>query len=183
MQSVSATQTPASYSTAIFPARLEWLCQPPQIEQTLRLLYYLNFWKQARHHLLYADRLGLFAVQALILLHALKTGIMRATMYLDGTARFPGELLLDNAADSAARGILAHVHRLTDPDIWPPFKREGDTIYQDYIRPLYRRISGQDFKYPAQASHAVELETLRAYLHERLHALVKHAQETRLPLS
>ncbi|HVU69623.1 MAG TPA: hypothetical protein VHD63_20985 [Ktedonobacteraceae bacterium] len=183
MQPVSATQTPLDYTAAIFPARLEWLCQPEQIEHTLRLLYYLNFWKRARHHLLYVDRLGLFTVQFLILLHALKTGLVRATLYLDGTSHFPGELLLDSAAESAARSILAHVRGLTNPDIWPPFKREGDAIYQDYIRPLYRRVTGQDFKYTAQAIQAVELKDLRAYLQERLQGLVRHAQETRLPLS
>jgi hypothetical protein len=183
MQPVSATQTPPGYPVAIFPARLEWLCQPAQIEQTLRLLYYLNFWKRARHHLLYTDRQGLFTVQFLILLHALKTGMVHATTYLDGTCHFPGELLLDSAAESAARGILAHVRGLTNPEIWPPFQREGDAIYQNYIRPLYRRITGQDAKYSAQAIHAVEFEQLRAYIQERLYTLVRHAQETRQPLS
>lgn len=182
MQPVSATPSPLSYPAAIFPARLEWLCQPEQIEQTLRLIYYLNFWKRAQQYLLYVDRLGLYTIQFLVLIHALKMGTVRATTYLDGTHHFPGELLIDSVAGNAARGVLAHLKELNNPEIWPPFTPEGDSVYQKYIRPLYKRITGQDYKYATSAVNALELARLRGHIQESLHKLIKQAQETHLPL-
>ena len=59
MQQISANQLSLELNEPIFTARLEWLCQPEQIEDTLRLLYDLQGWKQASQQLLYADRQGL----------------------------------------------------------------------------------------------------------------------------
>jgi hypothetical protein len=142
MQQISAYQLPLDYPGAIFPSRLEWLCQPEQIEWTLCQLYYLNSWKQASQQILYADRQGLHEVQALVLEQAAKMGMMQAAMYVDSTRRFPGELLLDSVAENAARGVLIHMRGLRDPDIWPPFCPDGDRVYQQSIRPLYKRITG-----------------------------------------
>ena len=99
MQPVSASQLPLEYPAAIFPSRLEWLCQPEQIEQTLLLVYYLNFWKKAHQQLLYVDRQGLYEAQAFVLEQTTKVGTIQATVYLDGSHRFPGELLLDSVAE------------------------------------------------------------------------------------
>jgi hypothetical protein len=183
MQPVSAYQPPMAYPAAIFPSRLEWLCQPEQIEHTLRLLFCLSAWKRARDRLLYADRQGLQEVQAIVLEQASKVGLVQPTTYLDGTARFPGELLLESAAENAARGIIIHLNGLSDPEIWPPLWSDGDRIYQKYIRPLYRRISGQDFPLVPQAAEALAVGQVRAYLQEQLDRLIVRATQTRLPLS
>ena len=182
MQPISASQLPLEYPAAIFPSRLEWLCQPEQIEQTLRLMYYLNFWKKAHQQLLYIDRQGLAEAQAAVLEKAATMGMVQATVYLDGTHRFPGELLLDSVAENAARGVLIHLKGLNDPDIWPPFEPEGDRIYQRFIRPLYRRILGKDIKRVANAVDAVERARLREYIQERLDRLVEQAKTTRQAL-
>ena len=167
---------------AIFPSRLEWLCQPEQIEHTLRLLFCLSAWKRASDRLLYADRQGLQEVQAVVLEQASKGGVVQPTTYLDGTARFPGELLLESAAENAARGLVIHLKGLRDPEIWPPFWPDGDRLYQQFIRPLYRRISGQDFPLVAQAAEALSVEQVRAYLQEQLDRLIDRATQTRQPL-
>lgn len=182
MQSTSTSQLSAENPSAIFPARLEWLCQPEQIEYTLKLLFCLNFWKKASHKFLYADRQGLGEVQAFVLEQAVRTGIVRATAYLDGTRRFPGELLLDSVAENAARGVLIHLKGLNDPQIWPPFHPEGDPIYRNFIRPLYRRLTGKDFKFVADAVEALDIAPLREYIEGHLHSLVGQARARRQPL-
>jgi hypothetical protein len=182
MQPISAYQLPLEYPGAIFPSRLEWLCQPEQIEHTLRLLYYLNSWKKASQQLLYADRQGLQEVQALVLEQAVKMGGIQPVIYIDGTRRFPGELLLDSAAENAARGVLIHVKNLCDPEIWPPFYPDGSGIYQHFIRPFYKRITGQDFKHVADAAKALEVTQIREYIQDRLQRLVARAKATRQPI-
>ncbi len=109
MQSISAHHPEPEDHGAILPTRLEWLCGPEQIEQTLHLLYYLNSWRRANQQLLYADRQGLHEVQALVLEQATRVGAVQVAIYVDGTARFPGELLLESAAENAARGVLIHI--------------------------------------------------------------------------
>jgi hypothetical protein len=109
--------------------------------------------------------------------------IVKPTAYLDGTHRFPGELLLDSVAENAARGVLIHLRGLNDPQIWPPFEPEGDRLYQRFIRPLYRRILGKDFRRVADAVDVLESTRLRDYIHERLHRLVERARTTRQGLS
>lgn len=183
MQPISASQLPLEYPAAIFPSRLEWLCQPEQIEHTLRLLYELNAWKQAREHLLYADRQGLREVQARVLEQAASVGMVQPTTYLDGTRRFPGDLLLESVAGNAARGVSIHLNGLRDPDIWPPFWPDGDRIYQQHIRPFYRRITGRDFPLVARAADALEVGQVRAYIQEQLEKLIARARQTRRPLS
>src|SRR3954468_15934002 len=105
MRTPLAYQLPLEYSGALFPSRLEWLCQPEQREYTLLLLYYLNSWKNAHQQLLYADRQGLQEVQALILGHMVHLGQVQAIAYIDGTARFPNELLLHSVAERAAKDL------------------------------------------------------------------------------
>jgi hypothetical protein len=182
MQQISANQPSLELNEPIFPARLGWLCQPEQIEDTLRLLYDLQGWKQASQQLLYADRQGLQEVQALVLAHATLLGTVQAATYVDATRRFPGELLLESAAEEAARSVLAHLQSLHDPDIWPPFWPDGDTIYKQWIRPLFRRITGKDFKLVADTKGALSLVQVRDYIQSHLHRLVERARATRKPL-
>jgi hypothetical protein len=79
--------------------------------------------------------------------------------------------------------VSIHLKGLRDPEIWPPFWPDGDRLYQRYIRPLYRRISGQDFPLVAQAAEALSVEQVRTYLQEQLDRLIARATQTRQPLS
>ena len=167
----------------ILPTRLTWLCQPEQIEHTLHLLFCLSAWKRASDRLLYLDRQGLQEVQAVVLEQASKVGLVQPTTYLDGTARFPRELLLESAAENAARGLVIHLKGLRDPEIWPLFWPDGDRLYQQYIRPLYRRICGQDFPLVAQAAEALAVGQIQAYIQEQFDRLIARATQTRQPLS
>lgn len=175
-------QLPLNYSGAFFPSRLEWLCQPAQIEYTLLLLYHLNSWKKARKHLLYADRQGLEEVQALVLGCATSQGLVKAAMYIDGRARFPGDLLLNGAAEKAAHNLLLHLKGLRDPDIWPPFYPDGDRVYKRFIRPLYKRITGQDFKLVADAAEALDVTQISQYIQDKLNKMLARAHATRQPI-
>ncbi len=182
MQQISANQLPLELCETIFPVRLEWLCQPEQIEYTLHLLYDLNSWKKASQQLLYADRQGLQEVQALILARATLIGTVQATTYIDGTQRFPGELRLASVAEDAARGVLAHMQGLHNPDIWPPFCPDGDTIYKQFIRPFYKRITGKDYKLVADAKGVLDLAQIRDYIQKRLRRLIERAKATHTSL-
>jgi hypothetical protein len=182
MRPTNPSQLFALRPTALLPSRLEWLCQPEQIEHTLVLLFRLKSWTRASQRLLYDDRQGLHDVQALILAHALQRGKLQATAYLDRSEQFPRELLLASAADDAAQGLLIHLNALCDPEIWPPFRPEGDRLYQRYIRPLVRRLTGQDFPLVADAVKALEASHLRDFLHQRLQRLVAQAKRTRRPI-
>lgn len=183
MQTISATQLPLTYPGAFFPARLEWLCQPEQIEHTLRLIYYLIFWRKAQQHLLYEDRQGLWEAQAIVLRRATEMGVVQPVVYLDGTLRFPGELLLESVAENAASSVLIHLNGLHDPEIWPPTFFDGDFVYKRFIRPLYRRITGQDFKRVADVKNVLDKAQIREHIQSRLLQMVEQAKMTRRPLS
>ncbi len=182
MQVTSAQQFPLVFPAAIFPARLEWLCRPEQIEHTLRLLYYLNGWKKANRQLLYADRQGLYEAQSLVLEQAAKVGMIQPVMYIDRRYRFPGELLLESVAANAARGVLISVRDMADPDILLPFPLEGSERYQHFIRPFYKHVTGKDFTLVADAVGAVSFELLRDSIQEELQKLLEKARATRKPL-
>jgi hypothetical protein len=182
MQTTTTHQLPPEHPSAIFPSRLEWLCQPEQIKHTLRLLSYLNSWRKTHQQLLYADRQGLQEVQALVLEQATRTGLVQVATYVNGTQSFPRQLLLESAAENAARGVLIHMKGLNNPDIWPPFYPDGDRIYRHYIRPLYKRITGQDFKLVADAINVLDQTQIQAYMQEQLRKLVERAKVTRQPI-
>ncbi|SRR5579875_225669 len=173
---------PHALPGAILPSRLAWLCQPEQIERTLSLLFALNSWKRAGTRLLFDDRRGLQKVQFLVLTQAYWQGRVQAATYLDGTAQFPGALLLGSAAENAARGLLIHLKSLGDPASWPPFSPQGDRLYQRFIRPFYRRITGHTFSHVTEAAGALELPEIRAFLQEQLHKLVTRSKRTRQPM-
>jgi hypothetical protein len=74
------------------PSRLEWLCQPAQIERTLHLLFYLNHWAKAREQLLYADRQGLYKVKAAVVQQAVAAELINPaakTLPAPGTSSLP----------------------------------------------------------------------------------------------
>ncbi len=173
---------PLTYPEAICPSRLQWLCQPEQIEHTLCLLYYLNSWRKASQQLLYADRQSLLILQIQILMYAVQQGLVHVTTYLDGTRRFPQEILRESVAENVARGLFIHMKRLQDPNIWSPFYSEGDRLFQLYIRPLYRRITGRDFKLVTDAMQALERDQIRAYIQDQLDKLIDCAKVSRQPL-
>ena len=179
------------FSTPVFPqpvlpiippTRLEWLCQPAQLAETLTRLTALAHWQRARHQLLYADRQGLLDIQAVILGQAWKSGTMRAVAYHDGSPHFPHALRLDSVAARVARELLQHVQSLCEPDLWPPARPEGDHVYQRWIRPLCKRLTGRDCSQVAEAVALLSADHLQRFLQEQLDQLVTHAQQTRRPL-
>src|SRR5579885_2269212 len=123
MHPTNPSQLFAFPADALPLSRLEWLCQPEQIEHTLALLFRLKSWSRASQRLLSDDRQGLHDMQALILAHAVQRGRIQATAYLDRSEQFPGELLLDSAADDAARGLLIHLNGLCTRRSGPRFCR------------------------------------------------------------
>lgn len=170
-------------SQPVIPStRLEWLCQPQQLAGTLTRLAALTHWQKACHLLLYADRQGLLEVQALVVGRAWFCGTMQAVAYHDGSAQFPGALRLDHLAERVARGVLQHIHDLCEPDFWPPQRPEGDRVYQRWMRPLCKRLTGHDFPQVAEAATALDASQFQMSLQMRLDRLVTHAQQTRRPL-
>ncbi len=167
---------------ALPPERLAWLCQPEQIEHTLALLLALRSWQHASQLLLADDRPGLAQVIALVLAHASQRGQIQPIASLDGTAQFPTRLLLASAATDAARNALMHLRSLHDPAIWPSSLPQGDRLYQRFLRPLMRRVTGRDFPLVAEAVESLERAPVRAFLDERLTRLVQRAQQTRQPI-
>lgn len=182
LQPLSGQQMLPCYPVVFCPSRLEWLCQPAQIEQTLRLLSYLTYWRKACQQLLCTDRQGLLEVQALVLEQAVNAGAVQAITYLNGAKHFPDELLLESAASNAARGILIHLQGVDDSEISPPLYPDGDRIYQQYIRPFYQHISGQDCARTASLSGLLGFEQIRDYIQERLQQLVVCAKTTGRPI-
>lgn len=178
----STSVWPSPVFPIIPPNRLEWLCQSQQLAETLVRLTALAHWQQARHLLSYADRQGLLDVQALLLGQAWASGTMRAVAYHDGSAHFPGALCLDNVAAQATRGLLQHIQSLCEPDLWPLEHPEGDHVYQRWIRPFCKRLTGQDCPHVAEAIALLEEDQVRHFLHAQLDRLVTRAQQTRRPL-
>lgn len=168
---------------SIDPAHLVWLCRPERLEQTLCLLYALSVWQRSGKHLLYADRQGLREVQALILEQATRTGQVWATTYLESKQRFPAGLLLESAAQNAVRGVLLHLRILLRTGTIPPFLPEEIRLYQRYIRPLFRRVTGQNVRSVTEAASALRIGQVRAYIQDWLDTLIRNAGQTHLPLS
>ena len=48
----------APNSTGLTSSQMEQLCQPEQLERTLRLLFDMNHWAKARERLFFVDRQG-----------------------------------------------------------------------------------------------------------------------------
>lgn len=167
----------------IDPAHLVWLCRPERIEQTLHMLCALNVWQRTSKRLLYADRQGLREMQALILEQATRTGLIWATTYLASEQRFPSGLLLESAAQNAARGVLLHLRVLVRTETMPPFLPEEIHLYQRYIRPLFRRITGRNFRSAIEAASALRVGQVRAYIQDWLDTLIRNAMQTHVPLS
>ncbi len=173
---------PHTLPSAILPSRLAWLCQPKQIEHTLSLLFALNSWKRAGTRLLFDDRQGLQKVQFLVLAQMYWLESVQAVAYLDGTEQFPSALLLGSAAENAARSLLIHLRSLNAPANWPSFSPQRDLVYQHFIRPWYRRITGRSFSSVTEAACALELPEIRDFLQERLHKLITRAKQIRQPM-
>ena len=159
----------------IIPSRLDWLCQPEQIERTLHLLFYLNHWAKAREHLLYNDRQGLYKVKAAVLQQAYKVGAISPVAYIDGSKAFARDYCFDGAIDIAAE---VFIDRLT-------MSFDGKDALTDKLdidaRKLFARIMGYEAKTWAD-SEALEEEQIKTFIGESLQTLVDQALSTRQPI-
>ena len=161
------------------PSRLEWLCQPAQIERTLHLLFSLNHWAKAREQLLYADRQGLYQVKAAVVQQAVAAELIRPIAYIDGSAAFAGDYSFDLAADMATEVFLDGLAMLFEED--EHLLAHADEINSTVLG-LFARIAGHDLTSRADIE-TLDLERIKAFLLDRLEVLVTQARSTRQPIS
>jgi hypothetical protein len=158
--------------------RLAWLCQPEQIERTLRLLYSLNHWAKARDRLLYADRQGLYRVKAAIVRQAFTADLIRPVSYTDGSAGLAREFSLDLAADIATEVFIERLAMLIEDDEYLPVDEEesGSAALDLFTRVMGRRPASRvDIE-------ALAVEGTKVFLQEQLAALIAQARATRQPI-
>ena len=161
------------------PSRLAWLCQPAQIERTLRLLFYLNHWAKAREQLLYADRQGLYQVKAALVQQAVAAELIRPVAFIDGSAVFAGDYSFDLAADMATEVFLDGLAMLFEEEVH--LSAHADDI--DFTVPdLFARIAGHDLTTRADIE-TLCVEQVKVFLLESLEALVAQARSTRQPIA
>ncbi|HEX9134936.1 MAG TPA: hypothetical protein VF844_21845 [Ktedonobacteraceae bacterium] len=166
-------------SGGISPSRLEWLCQPAQIERTLHLLFSLNHWAKAREQLLYADRQGLYQVKAAVVQQAVAAELIRPVAYIDGSAAYAGDYSFDLAADMATEVFLDRLAMLFEEDKHLP--AHADEIDSTALS-LFARITGHDLASRADIE-TLDVERIKAFLLERLEELVAQARSTRQPIA
>ena len=164
----SATQAEESRGGSapggISPSRLEWLCQPEQIERTLHLLFSLNHWAKAREQLLYADRQGLYQVKAAVVQQAVAAELIRPIAYIDGSAAFAGDYSFDLAADMATEVFLDRLAMLFEEDEHLP--AHADEI-DSTVLGLFARIAGHELTSRADIE-TLDVEQVKAFLLDRL---------------
>lgn len=160
-------------------SRLAWLCQPAQIEQTLRLLFSLNHWAKGREQLLYADRQGLYMVKAAVIQQAVTARLINAVAYIDGSAAFARDYSFNLAADMATAVFFETLAMIFEED--ECFPEDVDDSASPFLS-LFANITGREL-----TSHAdietLDVEQFKAFLLERLQALVAQAMSTRQPIS
>ncbi len=160
-------------------SKLEWLCQPAQIERTLHLLFSLNHWAKAREQLLYVDRQGLYRVKAAVVQQAVAAGLIRPVAYIDGSAAFARDYSFDLAADMATEVFLDRLAMLfEEEEHLPAHADEIDSIALG----LFARIAGHELTSRADVE-TLDVEQVKAVLLYRLGELVAQARSTRQPIS
>jgi hypothetical protein len=160
-------------------SRLEWLCQPAQIERTLHLLFSLNHWAKAREQLLYVDRQGLYQVKAAVVQQAVAAGLIRPVAYIDGSAAFAGDYSFDLAADMATEVFLDRLAMLfEEEEHLPAHADEIDSIALG----LFARITGHELSSRADVE-TLDVEQVKEVLLDRLGELVVQAMALRQPIS
>ena len=160
-------------------SRLEWLCQPAQIERTLHLLFYLNHWAKAREQLLYADRQGLYKVKAAVVQQAVAAELINPAAYIDGSAAFARDYSFDLAADMATEVFLDRLAMLFEEDEHLP--ADADEI-DSTVLSLFARIAGHEPTSRADIE-TLDVERIKAFLLQRLETLVAQARSTCQPIS
>jgi len=161
------------------PSRLEWLCRPAQIEQTLRLIFSLNHWAKAREQLLYADRQGLYKVKAAVVQQAVAAELISPVAYIDGSAAFARDYSLDLAADMATKVFLDRLAMLFEEDEHLP---EGADGIDSPVLSLFAGITGHEPTSRADIE-TLDVARIKAFLLECLEALVAQARSTCQPIS
>jgi hypothetical protein len=160
------------------PSRLAWLCQPERIERTLHLLFSLNHWAKARERLLYADRQGLYRVKATVVRQVFAADLVSPVSYIDGSSGFSRAFSLDLAADIATEVFMDRLAMLIEDDEYLPADgEESDST----VLSLFARIMGHRATSRADIE-ALDVQGTKAFLQERLEALIAQARSTRRPI-
>jgi hypothetical protein len=161
----------------ILPSRLDWLCQPERIEQTLQLLFHLNHWARARDCLLYADRQGLYRVKTVLLQRACTLGIIQAAVYTNNQTDFAQDYLLQRATDVAAATVRERLICL--------FKSAQEQANDDDLdkaaRTLFHCITGADAGTPAEVE-ALATQQIAAHVQKSVETLIKQAHTSSQPI-
>lgn len=165
-----------SASGGIIPSRLDWLCQPEQIERTLYLLFRLNHWAKAHEHLLYKDRQGLYEVKAILLQQIYKVGAISPGAYIDGLELFTRNYSFDIAVDIAAEIFIDRLRMSFD---WN--NKSIDELDLE-ARKLFARIMGYEAKTKADCE-ILDEEQAKNFISQALRKLVDQARSTRQPIS
>ncbi|HLZ59374.1 MAG TPA: hypothetical protein VKR06_20715 [Ktedonosporobacter sp.] len=160
------------------PARLEWLCQPAQIEQTLYLIYHLNHWAKAREDLLYVDRQGLYQVKGAIVRQAYAAGTVLPVAYIDGSSIFGRDYSIECASDMATEVFL---DRISDVLMDRKFVMEDDE-YDQAARRLFALLAGYEAK-TLDDVEALKRGQVAATISERLQTLIILARCSRQPIA
>ena len=181
LESTTQAEEPRGGSApgGISPSRIEWLCQPAQIERTLHLLFSLNHWAKAREQLLYADRQGLYQVKAAVVQQAVEAELIRPIAYIDGSAAFAGDYSFDLAADMATEVFLDRLAMLFEEEAH--LSAHADEIDSTALG-LFTRITGHELSSRADVE-TLDVEQVKAVLLDRLGELVAKARALRQPIS
>ena len=176
-----ATQAPRRTAPGgILPSRLDWLCQPEQIEHTLHLLSHLNHWAKARHRYLYADRQGLYKVKAAVLQQVYTVGTITPTTYIDGTRAFANEYSFALAADIASEIFIERLANLLANE-HPCVCEDGEDKLDLAARKLFTKITGSEATTTADLQKLNE-QQVKTYICERLQDIVNWARISRQPI-
>lgn len=160
-------------TAGLTPSRLEQLCRPGQIEDTLRLLFALNHWAKARERLFFADRQGLYLVKAAIVRQAYLVDLVQARAYIDGREESGADLSFDLAADIASESFLWRLAEIADRFERERAERQEDTCDR-LVHQLYTRITGRE------SISLDEVETLEiARVHEYILECLRDLEQQR----
>jgi hypothetical protein len=181
LESTTQAEEPRERSApgGIPSSRIEWLCQPAQIERTMHLLFSLNHWAKAREQLLYADRQGLYKVKAAVVQQAVAAGLIRPVAYIDGSAAFAGDYSFDLAAEMATEVFLDGLAMLFEED--EHLSAHADEI-DSIALGLFARITGHVLT-PRADIETLDVEEVKAFLLDRLEVLVAQAMALREPIA
>lgn len=167
----------AKLPAGLLPTRLEWLCQPGQIEDTLRLVYHLSCLSQERDFL-EDDQEGLLQLKTALVRKAFENGLVEPLTYIDASQHFAHDFYPGQAADIAAASFINRLEALFDHEQLVP-----DAVQIDpSALALFSHISGYQLT-TASDLHAIDERRIFTYIQSALEAVIEQACITREPIT